>query len=960
MPYYNTNTFKDLLTNASYSVDKSLSIYHLNAQSLKNKMEHIEGEIETLSHKFDFLAFTETWFSCQEDVIPLAGYENVSQFRVNKRGGGVSLFIKRRLHFDVLNNYSLVTDNFEVVTIRYYNIAIMVVYRPPHSDVDVFFQFVEPFLEFTSQQKMHVVLLGDLNIDIMNVNPTQIRLMEMMLSYGCDNIIDAPTRISCQSETLLDVCFTDFSPCNTNSGVFSSGISDHLPFFALFSCAKVPDTSVFIRKTFDQKNIDKFCLLLSETGMDEVLKTENPSAAYNIFLENTLDAFDKAFPVVEVRKCRKARKEWISGDLLKRIKQKNALFARFLDTRNQDDFKEFKKFRNKLNLDLKKAKSLFYRLKFSSMQNTRSLWQSINKLIGKKQHALPSEMQINGVMYSGVSLANKLNAHFLNVGNCTSYNLPLAVKSVDSFLVPACEHSIFLSPTSEYEILSIINSFRNTCSPGPDGITALAIKAAAKIIALPLAHICNQMLLTGEFPDKMKSARVTVIFKGGNKNDPNNYRPISILPLFSKVAERVIFTRVYKFLHSNNIICKEQYGFQPGKSTQAALLEIKNSLIHNIEHKLYTVGVFLDFSKAFDSIKHDILLHKLYTYGIRGTPHRLLQSYLSNRTQFTRLNDAISDAELIKFGVPQGSILGPLLFTLYINDIVNILSYSSIALYADDSNVFFSGSDLRELERRSNSWLHELMLWLAVNRLELNVKKTKFIIFRPKNKPIDYPIQLQFNNTLIESVNSCKFLGVFFRSDLGWGDHVNHVRLRVARSIGVINRIRYLLPIQAKKQLYFALIHSQLVYCNLIWGTCNKTDTARLLSLQKRALRACSPNPSSGDCLLQSFNVLPFPLCYKLSVAVHIYHKIKQDITSFRNKYVNRNIRYSLRVTSFISSRARTNYGTEHIDNQISAVCNVYPSIIDEAVTCKTTCHFKKKMKMLFMRTTDPSNTCAM
>lgn len=201
----------------------------------------------------------------------------------------------------------------------------------------------------------------------------------------------------------------------------------------------------------------------------------------------------------------------------------------------------------------------------------------------------------------------------------------------------------------------------------------------------------------------MKIARVTIIFKGGNKNELQNYRPISILPLFSKVAERLICKRVYSFIANRNIICEEQCGFQPGRSTQTALLRIKDSLLHSFEKKFYTVGTFLDFRKAFDSIKHDILIRKLQMYGIRGIALDLTKNYLWDRKQYVQLPNFKSDLGVIKYGVPQGSILGPLLFILYINDIVSIPFTPNIVMYADDTNVFFSGLDLRDIEITANS-----------------------------------------------------------------------------------------------------------------------------------------------------------------------------------------------------------------------------------------------------------------
>lgn len=256
-----------------------------------------------------------------------------------------------------------------------------------------------------------------------------------------------------------------------------------------------------------------------------------------------------------------------------------------------------------------------------------------------------------------------------------------------------------------------------------------------------------------------------------------------------------------------------------------------------MEQKLYTIGVFIDFKKAFDSIKHHILMQKLSRYGIRGICSDLIKSYLCNRFQYTEIEHARSKQGKLNFGVPQGSILGPLLFLLYINDIVHISSTAELILYADDTNIFFSGSDLAPLQTLTNAWLEKLSVWLEANQLSLNTNKTKFVVFRPKNKGVSHQISITFRGTTIEQVPSHQFLGVTFNENLNWSAHINRIRTDVSRSIGVIYKLKQLLPTWLKKQLYFALVHSRLSYCSLVWGTTGKVNLDNLLVLQKKVVR---------------------------------------------------------------------------------------------------------------------------
>lgn len=269
-------------------------------------------------------------------------------------------------------------------------------------------------------------------------------------------------------------------------------------------------------------------------------------------------------------------------------------------------------------------------------------------------------------------------------------------------------------------------------------------------------------------------------------------------------------------------------------------------------------------------------------------------------------------------------------------------------IHTDDTNIFFSGSSLKELERRANSWLEKLEGWLRVNKLRLNVKKTNFIVFHAKNKAINHNPKLYFGNSEIACNSSCKFLGVHFRNDLSWSDHVIHVKMKMARSIGVLSRINHLVPHSVAKQLYFSLVHSHLTYCNLVWGTCNKTDAQKVITMQQKALKLLTRRPDSHNNLFSVFHVLCFTECYKLKLMVLIYNRIKQDFSSFSNMYLTRDIEYNLRRTSFVSTRSRTNYGTQSLDHQIVDICNSFPSVVELSQISRSVYYFKKKVRLLF------------
>lgn len=941
--YYDAYSFQRL----NLSRDKKqLSLLHLNSQSLRNKKEAVDILLDTLKHNFDFLAFTETWFTSCEDAVPFTGYNRVTVCRENKRGGGVAIYIHDSLKFDVISEYTVMASDFESVMVRSENLFLVVIYRPPSGTASSFLDFVRELLEFCELQDARVIVTGDFNIDMLSTSATKQNLLDTMLCFGYENQIHVPTRVTETSETLLDLCFTN---CKSEicAGVVIPGVSDHFPIFASIRSHKTKWKKInptYYRKITTEK-IQTFQGLVIAADWSEMLQITEPVHAYEAFMLKITQLYDQAFPLVLLKTTKKARKPWIDASLLKRIKERDNLFSTFIKTKQIDYLRHFKQFRNKLGFDIKRARIQYYEHRFAAVMNDqKAVWNTMNDLLFSSNKKTITELTIEGKSCSGTLLADMFNNHFLKSGACE--NSASTDTGCEPYITKNVTKSIFLAPTDESEVHSFIMNLPNNSAAGVDGIKAEPLKAVSQYISLPLSHICNLILSTGVFPDKLKIARVSIIHKGGNENDLNNYRPISVLPIFSKVIERVLYVRITNFCSQENIITKQQYGFQKKKSTEQALLSIKDKIINNFEQRYYTLGIFLDFKKAFDSIKHEILLVKLNQYGIRGVSLKLISSYLTNRFQYCVTQHAISKMDKIKYGVPQGSILGPLLFLLYINDIINIRLTPDMVLYADDTNVFFSGKDIDSLEKQANRWLQHLSIWLTANKLELNTKKTKYVIFRPKNKRVPRDIQVKFRGDLIERVTCQKFLGIIFHETLDWTYHINKVRTDLSRQIGVIGKIRCFLPIWVTKQLYYSLVYSRIHYCLLIWGTTTKTNKESIHKLQKRIVRIIEgvrPRTHSTP-LFHKHNILTFENIIYKKIAAVIYDKLKSNAVAFHDAYSQRHHTYSFRRITYCSERMRTNYGTQKLTHMIPKLLNVHPTITTIVQESRSVIAFKKKI----------------
>lgn len=343
---------------------------------------------------------------------------------------------------------------------------------------------------------------------------------------------------------------------------------------------------------------------------------------------------------------------------------------------------------------------------FSNLSTSASMWKKLNSILGKTSASSRTKtLKINGQELGGAELANKFNDYFINLVSNDRSRVNEALLYVSRFV----NESIFFYPTDVHEVSSVFCNLNNSKSCDIDGIQIKPVKYVIAQIAPILTHLFNLSLSQGIFPQKMQIAKVSILYKSGDKNDLSNYRPVSVLPIFSKGLEKLIHFRLNQFCENFSVVTDSQFGFRKGRSTELALLNMKEIILKNFENKLLTVGIFIDFSKAFDRLNHDTLMRKLYNYGIRGNAAALIRSYLSIRFQCIHLNGHFSDLKQLQAGVPQGSVLGPILFNLYINDIINISHNAQIITYADDTSIFFQGTDINIISSEVNSFLNEFV-----------------------------------------------------------------------------------------------------------------------------------------------------------------------------------------------------------------------------------------------------------
>ena len=844
----------DQLSSLSQDIEQSLSIIHFNCRSMKSNFDNIDCLLERCGVKFSIMALSETWMNEEKgddfDIYHFKGYSVHFMNRKHKKGGGTALYIKDSIKQKCVKELTYSIENcFEVVTVEIQEnkggkICVVCIYRPPNVHMNYFIENYNTFLEKIKDKK--VFICGDFNIDIMKseVDYDTNKFLDLVFSFGQYPLIVKPTRITSKSSTTIDNIYTNILDNSIKSKILIDDTTDHLPVMCVqnkveFDCTK--ELSKIKKRKLNSSNIKLFNEMLEQTTWCDVYSSEDVNCAYKAFMEKFTRMLNKCCPLVEVSTKKRKDKPWLTKGLINACRKKNYLYKCQLEKNNELAKKRYLIYKNRLTAILRKAQKQYYVNKLAEYKgNMKYTWSVLNDLTGrgKRKSTLCDYIVRNKVkIYDENEIANTFNDFYINIGpklandiDCSNVQIKFDdyIKGIDK------GKTMFVSPTTEVEIINLVSRFSNKTSEDVQSVCMKLIKNVIHHIVKPYTYICNLSLMSGIFPDDLKVAKVLPLYKSGILNEVSNYRPVSILPQLSTILEKLFEVRLRKYIDKHEFLFKGQYGFRTNHSTNLALNEMVNIILNALDNKMFSLGVFIDLKKAFDTVDHRLLVEKFKYYGIRGVASQFLESYLSNRLQFVQFKDGKSSKPNILCGVPQGSILGPLLFILYINDMFKVSDLLHFIIFADDTNIFYLDKDPVRLVNTINNELNKLTQWFKVNKLSLNVKKSNYMLF--SNRKVEL-IPVKLNSIELERVTFTKFLGVIIDDKFSWIEHIKVIKTKVSKAVGAMFRVRDKIDETALLMIYNTLLLSHLQYCCELWGNTYGCRINDLIVLQKRAVR---------------------------------------------------------------------------------------------------------------------------
>ena len=852
---------------------KDFKILNLNCRSILNKTEELLYILKEMDP--DILCLTETWLdqsTPQNNFIP-NGYSMIRKDRTEafkqqygrNKGGGVAVIHKEHLKVETKSYLTNKTEEILWVEVKgKQNFLLSVVYRPDYCDIlyeDANESILEESVRKATEITNRVIITGDFNIDMSNPTNNQTeKLTDILSCYGMHQYVNKPTRINNSNKaTIIDHIWANEDTNLIKQVDTFIALSDHLGTFASLNLPKIKTEDKKVKRRCWKKYTkellnEKLLENIEQSKLNQHLEMEDVNPAMSELSNIIQNTMDEIVPMKEMKISQQTINiPWYTQELHDMITYKKELLSDYYSTKMESLKSSVKKVSNKIGYIKRKLKQNYITEKITEAgADSKKLWKILNLITNRTASKKTTEPD-----FINQEKANAFNNHFATVGQKIQQELHFQPPENN---ISANHLGFEFHPENEEAISKLIDLIKIDVATGEDGIPAKILKDAKTTIAPYLTRIVNLSYKSKIFPDNMKDAIIKPLHKKEDVNIIGNYRPISLLPVLSKIFEKSATNQLIKYLEENKLIAPNQHAYRKGHSTTTCLAEVLNHVHKLVDQKKQCAIVSLDLSKAFDSINHDLLLNKLLKLNLSTPAILWIKSYLTNRHQKTKFEKHVSTSTEIKSGVPQGSIIGPLLFLIFTNDLPsNFTDKCRIMSYADDTQLIIEAENLQILIRKIEEMINIAQNWYTLNSMKNNTGKSEILIINAKKnlQHINIKVKDGNKNIKIHPKPFIEVLGVIIDDKLNWSKQISSVKKKAFNSIRSIHRVNPMLPVKLRVLLYTTLVTPILDYADVVWGHCGEMQMNNIQKAQNFAIKSIV-GKKKYDSTSEAFSKLKF------------------------------------------------------------------------------------------------------
>ena len=952
--YYDVMELENLNLNSN-----SFSILNYNIRSFHKNGLSFESLLDNLNINFKCIVLSETWNNeNNQNLCTLPNYKSFHTIRpyghIYTSSGGVSVLCGSELKANKNANLSLCNAHIETCTVdfKYGNelFTIVGIYRPPRGSKVDFLVELDKILNSIDTVHRTVTLVGDFNLNLDDLD--DVHVVNFATKLYADSylpIINCPTRfppdISTHNPSTLDMIWTNKFGIEV-CGIINFDVTDHLPTFCIFESitSNYNDNKVkIVNRPFTELNLENLSDEVANIPWDDILDYDDVDNSIINFIDKLNLLYTKHFPIkTKYLSHKRFKNKWITQEIKRLINIKSESFRKLkhgLITKEENN-----SIKNLINAKVNKAKDKYYRTAFDIYKNSaKKSWKLLGELMGRsgsKRDYINSLVEDNVEITGDQKIADIFADHFSNIGPELENALPHTHVSPCAYINRNI-NSFCLFPVSPEECLNVISKLKLTRT-AMNNIPVKIFKSISHLICLPLTKIINASFTQGIFPYSLKLAKITPVHKRGDMKLCTNYRPISSLPFLSKIYERLMVNRIISFFSSFSLFSSKQFGFLENRSTADAIHDFLESCYDALDNRNFNISILVDLKAAFDTVNHNILISKLERYGIRGAPLEWFRSYLTNREYQVGIRQTYSSKRTVNIGIPQGSILGPILFIIYNNDLPLVSNTLNTTLFADDTNFSLTHTSYSDMVPILNTELDKIYHWTLANRLTINTNKTELLLFTNKGVTSnDYQVIL--GGDRLEFVNHAKFLGVLLDDKLNFKLHVGHVVGKIAKHSGILFKIRDSLPRAARIRYYNSFILPYLTYNVHHWGNTNDDHLKPLVLTQKRIVRCIADADYLAHTtpIFRQLGILKLEDVYKYNTLIDTFLKL-QDNEYTTNHGVN--TRFSMMARPKRHMLSRTQQSVSYSGP------NLWNSLPEKLRNIKSLMLFKKQLKQYLLQ----------